>query len=67
MCCIVIATFYVPRSNQLAMGMMPLLLDLHCQRFPDLHTLVPYTEIIIALVMILIPCGAGIHFNPYRP
>lgn len=54
-------------SNVLALGMMPLLLYLYCQRFPYLHTLVPYTDIVIALVMILIPCAAGILFNHYRP
>lgn len=60
---IVMTTF----SNLLALGMMPLLLYLYCQHFPDLHTLVPYADIIIALVMILIPCGAGILFGHYRP
>lgn len=54
-------------SNALALGMMPLLLYLYCQRFPDLHTLVPYTDIAISLVTILIPCGVGILFNHYRP
>ncbi|XP_075893739.1 hepatic sodium/bile acid cotransporter-like [Nelusetta ayraudi] len=54
-------------SNLLALGMMPLLLYLYCKDFPGLHTLVPYTDIVIALVMTLIPCGAGILFNHYRP
>lgn len=60
---IVMTTF----SNLLALGMMPLLLYLYCKDFPGLHTLVPYTDIVIALVMMLIPCGAGILFNHYRP
>uniref|UniRef100_A0A3Q3VVJ5 Uncharacterized protein n=1 Tax=Mola mola TaxID=94237 RepID=A0A3Q3VVJ5_MOLML len=54
-------------STVLALGMMPLLLYLYCQGFPNLHGFVPFVDIIISLAMILIPCGAGIIFNYYRP
>lgn len=54
-------------STILALGMMPLLLYLYCQGFPNLHHSVPFVDIIISLFMILIPCGAGILFNYYRP
>lgn len=47
--------------------MMPLLLYLYCQGFANLQDSVPYVDIIISLVMILIPCGAGILLNYYRP
>ncbi|XP_049445509.1 sodium/bile acid cotransporter [Epinephelus fuscoguttatus] len=53
-------------STLLALGMMPLLLYLYCQGF-DLHNAVPYVDIIISLALILIPCGAGILINHYRP
>ncbi|KAM4521767.1 LOW QUALITY PROTEIN: hepatic sodium/bile acid cotransporter [Odontesthes bonariensis] len=54
-------------STLLALGMMPLLLYLYCQGFPNLQNAVPYVDIIISLVMILLPCGAGILLNYYRP
>lgn len=54
-------------STVLALGMMPLLLYVYCQGFPELRNAVPYVEIIVALVMILIPCGVGILINYYRP
>lgn len=54
-------------STVLALGMMPLLLYAYCQGFPELRDSVPYVEIIISLVMILIPCGVGILINYYRP
>lgn len=47
--------------------MMPLLLYLYCQGFANLQTSVPYVDIITSLFMILIPCGAGILINYYRP
>ncbi|XP_068564309.1 hepatic sodium/bile acid cotransporter-like [Cebidichthys violaceus] len=53
-------------STLLAFGMMPLLLSLYCRGF-DLQNAVPYIEITISLVMILIPCGIGILINHYRP
>ncbi|XP_054473932.1 hepatic sodium/bile acid cotransporter-like [Anoplopoma fimbria] len=53
-------------STVLALGMMPLLLFLYCQGF-NLQNSVPYVEIIISLVMILVPCGIGILINYYRP
>ncbi|XP_042359453.1 sodium/bile acid cotransporter [Plectropomus leopardus] len=53
-------------STVLAFGMMPLLLYLYCRGF-DLQNSVPYVEITLSLVMILIPCGTGILINHYRP
>ncbi|KAK2889992.1 hepatic sodium/bile acid cotransporter [Channa argus] len=54
-------------STLLALGMMPLLLYLYCQGFANLQNTVPYVDIITSLFMILIPCGAGIIINYYRP
>ncbi|XP_023270782.1 sodium/bile acid cotransporter-like isoform X1 [Seriola lalandi dorsalis] len=54
-------------STLLALGMMPLLLYLYCQGFTNLQNSVPYVDIIVSLFMILIPCGAGILINYYRP
>ncbi|XP_072218550.1 hepatic sodium/bile acid cotransporter [Leuresthes tenuis] len=54
-------------STLLALGMMPLLLYLYCQGFSNLQNAVPYVDIIISLAMILLPCGAGILLNYYRP
>lgn len=47
--------------------MMPLLLFIYSKGFPDLHSSVPYVDIIVSLVMILIPSVVGILFNYYRP
>ncbi|XP_071324168.1 hepatic sodium/bile acid cotransporter [Trachinotus anak] len=54
-------------STLLALGMMPLLLYLYCQGFSNVQNAVPYVDIIVSLFMILIPCGAGILINYYRP
>ncbi|XP_061563507.1 hepatic sodium/bile acid cotransporter [Cololabis saira] len=54
-------------STILALGMMPLLLYLYCQGFSTLQNAVPYVDIAVSLVMILVPCGAGILLNYYRP
>lgn len=54
-------------STLLALGMMPLLLYLYCQGFTNLQNSVPYVDIITSLFMILIPCGAGILINYWRP
>lgn len=54
-------------STILALGMMPLLLFLYCQGFPDLHKMVPYLQIILSLFGIILPCGVGILINHYRP
>lgn len=54
-------------STLLALGMMPLLLYLYCQGFPNVQEAVPYVEIIISLVAILVPCGIGILINYFRP
>ncbi|XP_076023349.1 hepatic sodium/bile acid cotransporter [Genypterus blacodes] len=54
-------------STVLALAMMPLLLYLYCQGFTNLQNAVPYVDIIIGLVLILIPCGIGILINYYRP
>ncbi|XP_023127525.2 hepatic sodium/bile acid cotransporter [Amphiprion ocellaris] len=53
-------------STLLALGMMPLLLYLYCQGF-NLQSVVPYVDIIISLILILVPCGAGILINYFRP
>ncbi|XP_053738119.1 hepatic sodium/bile acid cotransporter [Synchiropus splendidus] len=54
-------------STLLALGMMPLLLYIYCHSFPHLQSAVPYKDITLSLVMILIPCGIGILINHYRP
>ncbi|XP_068198697.1 hepatic sodium/bile acid cotransporter [Antennarius striatus] len=54
-------------SMILALGMMPLLLFIYCQGFPELQKSVPYLDIVVALFLILIPCGIGILINHYRP
>ncbi|KAK3562592.1 hypothetical protein QTP86_002076 [Hemibagrus guttatus] len=51
----------------LALGAMPLLLYLYCQSFSGLETAVPYTGIIIALVMTIVPCTVGIAINHWAP
>ncbi|XP_037606893.1 sodium/bile acid cotransporter-like [Sebastes umbrosus] len=53
-------------STLLALVMMPLLLYLYCQGF-NLQNSVPYVDITVSLLLILIPCGAGILINYYRP
>ncbi|KAK5601443.1 hypothetical protein CRENBAI_026334 [Crenichthys baileyi] len=54
-------------STLLALGMMPLLLYLYCQGFSNLQKAVPYVDIIVSLVAILVPCGGGILINYFRP
>lgn len=54
-------------STILSLGMMPLLLYVYCHGFPNLHGLVPFRDILMALVMILFPCGTGVLINYYRP
>lgn len=54
-------------STLLALGMMPLLLFLYCQGFSNLQNAVPYVDIIVSLIMILVPCGIGILINYFRP
>uniref|UniRef100_A0A3B4BEC5 Uncharacterized protein n=1 Tax=Periophthalmus magnuspinnatus TaxID=409849 RepID=A0A3B4BEC5_9GOBI len=54
-------------STVLAFGMMPLLLFLYCQGFEGLQEAVPYKDIALSLLSILIPCGIGILLNHYRP
>ncbi|XP_063351744.1 hepatic sodium/bile acid cotransporter-like [Pelmatolapia mariae] len=54
-------------STLLAMGMMPLLLYIYCQDFPSVRDAIPYVQIILSLVLILVPCGIGILINTYRP
>ncbi|KAM8831315.1 hepatic sodium/bile acid cotransporter [Spinachia spinachia] len=53
-------------STLLALGTMPLLLSIYCRGF-DLHSVIPYGEITISLVMTLIPCAIGVIVNYYRP
>lgn len=54
-------------STLLALGMMPFLLYIYCQGFPSVRDAVPYVQIILSLVLILVPCGIGILINTYRP
>uniref|UniRef100_A0A3Q2GMD4 Hepatic sodium/bile acid cotransporter n=1 Tax=Cyprinodon variegatus TaxID=28743 RepID=A0A3Q2GMD4_CYPVA len=54
-------------STLMALGMMPLMLYLYCQGFSNLQKAVPYVDIIISLVLILVPCGFGILINYFRP
>ncbi|XP_068610198.1 hepatic sodium/bile acid cotransporter-like [Brachionichthys hirsutus] len=54
-------------STLLALGMMPLLLYVYCQGFADLQRFVPYLDIVVGLILILIPCSIGILINHYRP
>ncbi|KAM7395141.1 hypothetical protein PAMA_006748 [Pampus argenteus] len=54
-------------STLLALGMMPLLIYLYCQGFTGLQNAVPYADILISLIMVLIPCCIGILINYYRP
>lgn len=54
-------------STILALGMMPLLLYLYCQGFMTLQKAIPYVDIVISLVVILVPCGIGILINYYKP
>lgn len=54
-------------STVLALGMMPLLLYLYCQGFSNLENAVPFTGILLTLVMTLVPCGIGVFINYYRP
>ncbi|XP_077443393.1 hepatic sodium/bile acid cotransporter [Stigmatopora argus] len=54
-------------STLAALGMMSLLLYIYCQGFGDLQNVVPYVDITVSLVMILVPCGIGILINHYRP
>ncbi|XP_070844190.1 hepatic sodium/bile acid cotransporter [Chaetodon trifascialis] len=54
-------------STLLALGMMPLLLFLYCQAFPNLQEHVPYLNIIASLFLLLIPCSAGIFINRCMP
>ncbi|KAM4625896.1 hepatic sodium/bile acid cotransporter-like [Polymixia lowei] len=54
-------------STVTALGMMPLLLLLYSQGFENVRNAVPYTGIIIALIMTLVPCGIGIAINYHKP
>ncbi|XP_054910154.1 hepatic sodium/bile acid cotransporter isoform X1 [Poeciliopsis prolifica] len=54
-------------STLLALAMMPLLLYLYCHGFSNLQKAVPYVGIITSLLVILVPCGAGILINHFRP
>lgn len=54
-------------SSIVGLGMMPLLLFILSRGFPGLENAVPYKGIITALVLTLVPCGAGILINHYKP
>ncbi|TNN63271.1 Sodium/bile acid cotransporter [Liparis tanakae] len=53
-------------STLLAFGMMPLLLAIYCRGF-NLQSSMPFLEITISLVMILIPCSIGVLINYFKP
>ncbi|XP_055043011.2 hepatic sodium/bile acid cotransporter [Misgurnus anguillicaudatus] len=52
-------------STALGLFFMPLMLFLYSQGFSNLQSAIPYTGIIISLILILVPCGIGILIN-YR-
>ncbi|KAA0708581.1 Sodium/bile acid cotransporter [Triplophysa tibetana] len=52
-------------STVLGLGLMPLMIYLYSQGFSNLESAVPYTSIIMSLVLILVPCSVGILIN-YR-
>ncbi|KAJ8269889.1 hypothetical protein GJAV_G00107920 [Gymnothorax javanicus] len=54
-------------SILLALGMMPLLLYLYSHGIPNIESMVPYTGIILALFMTLVPCAIGITINHRAP
>ncbi|XP_028295550.1 sodium/bile acid cotransporter [Gouania willdenowi] len=54
-------------STVAALGMMPLLLYLYCQGFDSIHKFVPFVDIILSLILILVPCAIGIIINHFRP
>ncbi|KAJ8399075.1 hypothetical protein AAFF_G00414540 [Aldrovandia affinis] len=54
-------------STILALGMMPLLLFLYCQGIESIGYNMPYTGIIIALLLTLFPCAIGIAINHWAP
>ncbi|XP_076612037.1 hepatic sodium/bile acid cotransporter [Chaetodon auriga] len=54
-------------STLLALGMMPLLLFIYCQAYPNLQEHVPYLNIVASLFLLLIPCTAGILINHRSP
>ncbi|XP_062267362.1 hepatic sodium/bile acid cotransporter [Platichthys flesus] len=54
-------------SMLLALGMMPLLLLIYCQGFPQLQEAMPYTGLVISLSLLIIASGVGILLNFYRP
>uniref|UniRef100_A0A3Q3L8F3 Hepatic sodium/bile acid cotransporter n=1 Tax=Mastacembelus armatus TaxID=205130 RepID=A0A3Q3L8F3_9TELE len=60
---IIMTTF----SNIAALVLMPLLLYILCRGFPGLENAIPYVGIIIALALVLVPCGIGITINHYKP
>ncbi|XP_076834471.1 hepatic sodium/bile acid cotransporter-like [Brachyhypopomus gauderio] len=54
-------------STVMALVAMPFLLYLYCQGFHGMEIPVPYVGVIIALIMILVPCAIGITINHYAP
>ncbi|KAG9347295.1 hypothetical protein JZ751_004862 [Albula glossodonta] len=54
-------------STLLALGMMPLTLYLYCHGIPNIESMVPFTGIIVALIMTLLPCAIGIAINHWVP
>lgn len=74
LCLLAVCVFFIPVgsivmttcSTVLALAMMPTLLYLYCQGF-ELENAVPYTGILVALIMTLVPCGVGIAINHWIP
>ncbi|XP_057208357.1 hepatic sodium/bile acid cotransporter [Triplophysa rosa] len=54
-------------STVMGLGLMPLMIYLYCQGFSNLERAVPYTSIIISMILILVPCGVGILINYHFP
>lgn len=54
-------------SSVAALAMMPLLLYIFSRGIDHLEAAVPYTGIMTALVLTLVPCAIGILINHHRP
>ncbi|KAI1895474.1 hypothetical protein AGOR_G00106640 [Albula goreensis] len=54
-------------STIMALGMMPLLLFLYCKGIQNIQYNMPYTGILIALILTLVPCMIGIAINHWAP
>ena len=65
--CLYLSIMMTACSMLLGLGMMPLLLLIYRQGFPNLHEALPYVGIVITLSSLLLASGLGILINFYRP